>query len=222
MTSFLQSTGAVVNGLVASGLTATYGTRTVFRDLSLTVPDASVVVVTGPNGSGKSTLLACLAGSRQLDAGEIHVFGERSNPSSTRHWHNVYGVLDDFPWLPELTVLDHLMLLNTSEEAVEAAVRAFGVGHLSARLPHSLSSGQRQRCALVTIRLRAWRLLLLDEPERHLDRSGVQALAVQLTESLVPGRCAVLSTHSDELVQALPGRVLAPSIHLTAATTDDG
>ena len=48
--------------LVLEGVTAGYGGTTVLRDVSLTVPDSSVVALLGPNGAGKTTLLRVASG----------------------------------------------------------------------------------------------------------------------------------------------------------------
>lgn len=198
-----------MSGLGASGLRKTYGDLVVFDDLTFDVPGGGVVALVGPNGAGKSTLLECLAGAAPLDAGDITVGGRRSDPSSAAHWRDVFGLLDDFAWLPDLTVADHLALMSADgDDGVDAALERFGVAGLRDRLPESLSSGQRRRAALAAARVRPWRVLLLDEPEQHLDSDGVDLLAAELTALATPGRCVVLSSHSAGLVDRLGCPVL--------------
>lgn len=192
-------------GLRVAGLTKSYGASPVLADVSFDVPGGGITALTGPNGVGKSTLLDCVAGSAPFDEGTVEVFGRLSRPSSAEHWRAVHGVLDDFTWLPGLSVLDHLMLLSPepSPDAVRSALRAFGVAGAEHRRPAALSSGQRQRVALATARVRPWRVLLLDEPEAHLDTDGVKTLARELRSLLTPDRCVLLSTHDSMLVDAL-------------------
>lgn len=191
--------------LRVSGLSKRYGSQTVLSDVGFEVPAGGVVALTGPNGAGKSTLLDCLSGGSPMDSGRVEIFGRVSEPSSAQHWRSVYGVLNDFTWLSGLTVTDHLMLLapKPSLEAVRAALAAFGVLGVGDRKPTALSSGQRQRVALATARVRPWDVLLLDEPEAHLDQAGVAALARELLGMLTPERCILLSTHDAALLQAL-------------------
>ena len=210
-------------GLEAVGLTKSYGGSPVLTDYDLVVPDGRVTVLRGRNGAGKSTLLGCLAGARALDGGTINVYGNRADPSSSAYWRSVYSILDEFPWLPDLSVWDHLQLLGASPTAVTAALSAFEAAGLEDRLPRSLSSGQRQRCALATAVLRKWQVLVLDEPERHLDHEGVNLLGQRLGELVGPGRCIVLSSHSGRLVSALPESVRGPVRSLDeAAVTEVG
>jgi ABC-2 type transport system ATP-binding protein len=193
------STGLV---LQAHGLRKAFREAVVFENLDLAVGDGEIVAVVGPNGAGKSTLLECLAGAAPLDAGSITIAGEASDPSSASHWRAVFGVLDDFTWLPDLTIADHLMLLSPDRDmgGVLRALESFGVAGIRDRLPESLSAGQRQRAGLATAHVRPWQVLLLDEPEQHLDAPGVELLADQLVAMAAPGRCVVMSTHAPELI----------------------
>jgi ABC-2 type transport system ATP-binding protein len=191
-------------------LAKSYGPTSVIEGLTLAVGGGVVVALVGPNGSGKSTLLECLAGAVSFDRGLVRVLGRLSDPSSAAHWKAVYGVLDDFTWLPDLTVADHLMLMSPDgdERRVAEALQRFGVGRFGGRDPSSLSAGQRQRVALATALVRPWHVLLLDEPERHLDQAGVQVLARELVAMATTQRCVVLASHSGDLVTRLGCRVV--------------
>jgi branched-chain amino acid transport system ATP-binding protein len=43
-------------------LSASYGEASVFRDVSLSIPDGQIVTLCGRNGAGKTTLLRCVMG----------------------------------------------------------------------------------------------------------------------------------------------------------------
>ncbi len=193
--------------LEASGLTKRFGDRTILPGLSFSVSGGRALILRGGNGTGKTTLLRCLQGSERPDAGVITVDGEPQRPSSYRYWGRVYGVLDDFTWFPELTVADHLKLHDPKRDPREALSR-FGIADLSDRIAVSLSSGQLRRAALATTLVRPWTVLLLDEPEQRLDRSGVELLAAVLNDFQREGRTVVLSTHSQHLQTMLAGDVL--------------
>ncbi len=49
------------------------GDRTLFNDLSLTIPAGGIIGIIGPNGTGKTTLLNILAGLDQPDQGEVRI-----------------------------------------------------------------------------------------------------------------------------------------------------
>ena len=52
------------------------GTAEIIKDLSFTIPDGRLTVITGPNGGGKSTLAKLIMGLEKVTAGEILWNGE--------------------------------------------------------------------------------------------------------------------------------------------------
>lgn len=161
------------------GLSISFGGPPVLDGVDLTLAPRSVTVVSGDNGAGKSTLLECLAGAQPYAAGTLLLGGRPVTPQSREHWLEVHAVLDDFAWFPGLSVHDHLLLLDpdlTRTQALDALDR-LGAAHLVDRTPPTMSSGQRQRCALASAVVRPWTLLLLDEPERHLDADALPLVA---------------------------------------------
>lgn len=197
------------------GLTKSFGSTAVLEDFDLSVGGGEIVALVGANGVGKSTVLECVAGATPADRGTVTLCGSPSDTSSSPHWRSVYAMLDDFAWLPRLTVFDHLMLLSPQgdTDAVRTALRAFGVEEYAERLPESLSTGQRQRAMLSTALVRPWTVLLLDEPERRLDSEGAELLAAILPATLTEDRCAVLASHSSALVAALECRTVRLERH---------
>ena len=57
--------------LTCQSLSKSFGTRPLFRDISISFDDSERTGLIGPNGSGKSTLLKILAGIEQPDGGDI-------------------------------------------------------------------------------------------------------------------------------------------------------
>jgi len=191
--------------LSARGLRKSFGKVRVLNDLDLDLSAGDVLLVTGGNGAGKSTLLECLSGAQPLDAGELLLAGRPSNPRKRGYWRSVHGILDDFAWFPDLSIIDHLRLLDPTLTRAEvlAHLDRLCVAPLVDRLPLTLSAGQRQRCALIAAAVREWRVLCVDEPERHLDTSGVKLLARFLHEQATD-RALVIATHDDHL-RDMPG-----------------
>ena len=58
--------------LTASGLTKSFGPRTLFTNVSLQLGPSRRIALIGSNGTGKTTLLEILTGLQEADAGEIH------------------------------------------------------------------------------------------------------------------------------------------------------
>ena len=65
------------------GVSFTRGNRTIFDDISLTVPAGKVTAIMGPSGIGKTTLLRLIGGQLQPDKGEIW-FRDQNIPTLSR------------------------------------------------------------------------------------------------------------------------------------------
>lgn len=195
------------------GLRKAFGSAVVLDDLDLDLAAGTVTVVSGANGAGKSTLLECLAGAQPPDAGTLHLHGEPTSTQTTEHWRHVHAILDDFAWFPDLSVLDHLRLLDPSldRDAATAALARLGADAHVDRLPATLSSGQRQRCALASALVRPWSVLVVDEPERHLDAEAVPAVAALLASLADDGRAVLVASHDPAFTRLSSARRLVVS-----------
>lgn len=203
----MQDVEGVANVFAGVGLTKTYDSRVVFQDLSFSTSLGRALVIKGPNGSGKTTLLRCLLGGERLDAGYVVVNDEPLQTSGMGYWSQVYGVLDDFSWFPDLTIQDHLRLHDPGADT-DSALAHFGIAGLGARRASSLSSGQLRRAALATALVRPWTVLLLDEPEQRLDPPGLEQLLTAIEQFLDARRIVLLSTHLEGLQAKIPSDVL--------------
>lgn len=168
--------------LETRGLTLGYGTRTVVRDVSITINHGEMVAIVGPNGSGKSTLLRGMSRLQRPLSGQV-LLGESDIRSIGAK--DVARVLAILPQDPDggadLTVRElvwrgrypHQGILQRATpkdaEAVEWALSAADVESLTERPLGSLSGGERQRAWIAMALAQQPRVLLLDEPTSFLD-----------------------------------------------------
>jgi ATP-binding cassette subfamily F protein uup len=167
------------NLLNLKGVAKGYGSRSVFRDITLGVSAGERVGVVGRNGDGKSTLLRLIAGVEQPDEGVLTRAGDVDVALLGQA-----DELDAHHTIREALVGEH----PDHEWAGDSAFRAVldgllgGVGltrfSLGMDTPiDGLSGGERRRIALGRLLLDPPELLLLDEPTNHLDVEGVDWLA---------------------------------------------
>lgn len=136
----------------------------------------------GPNGAGKSTLLLRLAGI--LDARGVAIDGAPPQPG-----RNVR------------LLLPHARDQLTRERvADECAPHPLVAPAIHARHPLTLSGGEAQRVALAKVLAADAPLLLLDEPEAHLDAAGRALLVECIGERVKQGACVLAATHDDALL----------------------
>lgn len=196
----------------AKGLTKTLGTRTVLRDVDLTVNAGECVLLLGNNGSGKTTLLRCLAGLVGLDAGHVQWLGH--SPVDTAA-HLLIGMIGHESYLyPHLTLRENLIfagrLYNVSAPIRRASawLQAADLSEQADRLPREVSQGLRRRTSLARALVHEPPILLLDEPFSGLDHAGREWLSDLLLERRRQGRTTCLVTHEDPTTRHLADRAL--------------
>jgi ABC-2 type transport system ATP-binding protein len=179
-----------------------YGARVVLADFSLRAGAGEAVVLRGGNGAGKSTLLRCVAGLHPAAAGTVRVGDRAVDETSPRFRRMVAALLDDGAWYPSLTVREHVELVRRVNTPAARPcpepgelIDLLGLAPDADDSPARLSSGQRQRLALAMTFARPSELLLLDEPERHLDAAGRGTVAALIGGYVGAGGTALVATH---------------------------
>ena len=181
-------------------LSKSFGTRTLFRDLSLSIFSGDRVGLIGPNGSGKSTLLKILAGEEKSDTGTL----------SYRKGQCVAYVPQtcDFPdLLPEQILQNSLGDEFSDEEKLRLAQTwlsklKFPDAQISAQ---ALSGGWKKRLGIAQALIRSPDLLLLDEPTNHLDLEGILWLETFLTRE---APTTILVSHDRYFLQHTTNRII--------------
>ncbi|MGO3324964.1 ABC transporter ATP-binding protein [Gordonia sp. (in: high G+C Gram-positive bacteria)] len=197
--------------LSVSDATRRIGAQTLFTSLSFTVERGQCAAVVGPNGIGKSSLLRAVVDDELLDEGSILIDGRVPDDRSPEFRRLVVAELGEQAVFYDATVGEHIAMLAASHEVdpdIEVALRRAGIGDLRDRFPHTLSTGQRQRFALVAAFIRPARLVVLDEPERGLDAAGQEWVADELDRVTGDGAAVLVATHSRDLVERCADLVL--------------
>ncbi|HEY7267943.1 MAG TPA: ABC transporter ATP-binding protein [Solirubrobacterales bacterium] len=184
-----------------AGLRKDFGDRAAFTGVDLRVEPGGSVAVLGPNGSGKSTLLRILAGLLRPSGGEVTVLG-CSLPKETHRLRGRVGYLGHQPLLYrdlsprenlELAAALHGIDPERAATRVGALLEAVGMSARADDRVAELSAGMRQRIDICRAVLHEPQLLLLDEPDAHLDPDARGRLAPLIAAG--QGRTRVLVSH---------------------------
>ena len=191
-----------------------FGNQTVLQDVSMTIPDGSIIGVSGASGIGKSTLAKILCGVTAPDAGEIFLDGqllvsEKSNYD--RRWglaiqmvyQQPYATLDPSQkigvGLRELISYHRLTKNRQETEKLIADILAQMQlpSKILAHLPRQISGGEAQRVALARCLLLRPKLLILDEATSMLDVSTQANLLALVKAQMIPSGGSVLFISHD-------------------------
>jgi lipoprotein-releasing system ATP-binding protein len=208
-------------GLVVQNVTKQFPTRSeplsVLNGVSFELNAGENVAIVGPSGTGKSTLLHILGTLDRPTSGVVSLDGEDPSQLDDVHLasyrnHNIGFVFQDHHLLPQLSVLENVLIPVVAEGRPDAATveRARDllerVG-LSQRLDHrpaELSGGERQRVGVARALILRPKLLLADEPTGNLDRTNALAIGRLLVELQQQEQAMlVVVTHSPELASLL-------------------
>jgi putative ABC transport system ATP-binding protein len=157
--------------------------------------------VTGPSGSGKSLFLRMIA---DLDPNEgavsLNGIERGSVPAPVWRRQVVYIAAEPGWWASRVEA--HFRREDAGEAIGLASALGLTSGHLSGEVSR-LSTGERQRLALVRGILARPSALLLDEPTAALDQASVARAAELITARKRDGLIIVLVTHDDDLAVSL-------------------
>lgn len=204
------------NVLVAAGVSKVISSVTLLRPIDLRAGPGECVVLRGVNGSGKTTLLRLLAGLTEPSSGTVQLDGMPVDERDPRVRAAVGSLLGAPVTYRDLTVRDHLTLLDATwgrgrddcDERVAACLAEFAIDTLALRFPHELSSGQAQLFRLACAFFRPASTLLLDEPEQRLDQRMRNLVAAKVEARRTAGTTIVMACHDPQVTEATATTVL--------------
>ena len=175
--------------LVATHLKKSYGSRTVVKDVSLSVKSGEVVGLLGPNGAGKTTSFYMIVGLVRADAGAISIDGQSIEhmPIHRRSRLGLSYLPQEASIFRKLNVEDNVravLELQIDEagkplskaviaERLDALLKDLRVDHLRDSPSLALSGGERRRVEIARALATQPRFILLDEPFAGIDPIAV-------------------------------------------------
>lgn len=191
----------------------------ILRGITLALQPGTVSVILGPSGAGKSTLARCLVGVWPGRSGAVLLDGRPLEDWNRAELGPRLGYLPQDIELFEGSIAENIARFGSVDSAqVIAATRSADLHDMILRLPNGydtpvgeagglLSGGQRQRIALARAIYGRPVLVVLDEPNAHLDDAGEAALVRVVGELRAQRSTVVLVTHRPGIL-ALADRVI--------------
>jgi ABC-2 type transport system ATP-binding protein len=183
------------------GLSKSFGSRKVVRDLSMQVRRGTIYGFLGPNGSGKTTTIRMLTGLLTPDEGEGTCLGYDIRTQADAIKRHVGYMTQRFSLYQDLSVRENLEFvarlygLAKPLAAARAMVERLGLGGREEQLAGELSGGWKQRLALGACTLPNPQLLLLDEPTAGVDPKARREVWNEIHALAAQGLTVLVSTH---------------------------
>ena len=188
--------------LHAEGIKKSFSSHAVLDGLDWVVKPGQVIGLLGRNGAGKSTLIECLLGLRELDAGQVSIYGEGVGDLSEEARARIGYVpqkSDLFEWLTPDQMLAYFKALypRWNDAKVEGLLGRWGFDvRMRATTIGKLSGGERQRLSIIRALAHDPSLLVLDEPVSALDPVARRDFLRELIDGVIERDTTVIfSTH---------------------------
>jgi len=147
-----------------------YGSTTVLRGVSMSVPAGSVVALLGPNGAGKSTTMRMASGLLRPASGRVVFDGDDVTRLSAtgRAQRGICHIIEGRSIFPSLTVQENLLLQTprgvSRADVIEQVAAAFPVlAQRRRQVAGTLSGGEQQMLSLMRAYLAKPKVVLVDE-----------------------------------------------------------
>lgn len=195
------------NGASAAHVCFSYGEEEILNDVSLKIPEDSVVSIIGRSGSGKSTLLKLFMRFWEVQKGEVKISDTNISDINTSNLRELESFMTQETHLFHDSIKNNLRIakLNATDKEIEEACKKASVHDFIVSLPQgydtsvgelgdTLSGGERQRLGLARAFLHNAPFMLLDEPTSNLDSLNEAVILKSLKEEK-EGRTVILVSH---------------------------
>ena len=204
-------------GVSVEGLSKSFGSFEVLKNITFAVEPGEIFVLMGPSGSGKSVLLKHIVGLELPSAGRVTVDGLDASADETREQVRMALVFQSGALFNSLSVYDNLALYPREHRvANEAAIRdkvmralqILSLEGTAQKSPSELSGGMKKRVAIARGLVMEPQLMLYDEPTSELD-PVMSATIAEIIATLKDEYhvTTIVVSHDRELTLGIAGRV---------------
>lgn len=198
-----------------------YASTVALDKINLEVEEGSFTAIMGPSGSGKTTLLSVLSGMNELTSGSIFINNQdilkmkKDDLAGFRRKHLGY-IFQDYNLLDGLTIKENIMLpriLENSDvpemkEKAQYLMRLFEIEEIAGKLPHQVSGGQQQRCAIARAMMNDTSIIFADEPTGNLDSKSSKSVMHAFEQANINHKATILMVTHDPYTASYSRRVI--------------
>ncbi len=192
--------------LTVNGVSFSYKSRKILRDVNFELADRELLAILGPNGVGKTTLLRCINTILRPGAGSVMLEGKDILDLSRTEVARNLAYVAQQSRAGRRTVFEAVLLGRKPHiswkvggndlRRVDAILKTMGLDDLALRFLDEMSGGELQKVGIARALVQEPRVLLLDEPTSSLDLRNQQDI-LNMIRHIVTGHgmAAVMTMH---------------------------
>ena len=187
-----------------------YGTKRILDGVSISLKRGDMAIVEGPSGIGKTTLLNIIVGIDIPTSGEViidetKIFDLSEDKRARFRLEKIGIVFQQMNLIDDLNVMENIALpLKLAgrrwKKRVEELLKYMKIEDLRYEMPHTLSGGEMQRCAIARALANEPEILIADEPTSNLDDDNTRNIAdmiLRINEEM--GTTIIIATHDPRI-----------------------
>jgi ABC-2 type transport system ATP-binding protein len=159
------------------GISRNFGLVEAVRDVSLQVPEGSILGLIGPSGSGKTTTIRIITGAITPTTGDLRVLGQQPRRFRRQTRERIGYMPQQNVLYPDLTARENVefvaatfgLFVRKRRQRTEEVLRLVELWDVADRRVSQMSGGMQRRVALATALVHDPDLLILDEPTAGID-----------------------------------------------------
>ncbi|MDR2146165.1 MAG: ABC transporter ATP-binding protein/permease [Tannerella sp.] len=184
----------------------------IFENANITFRQGELNVVKGRSGTGKTTLITLCMGLRLPDTGAILLNGKNINSFNEENLLSKTGLVEQEPFIFEGTLAENLFFDRTPDaQYVLNLMNDFDLSHLAktekelfsvkiGKKERQLSTGEKQRIALIRALVKQAKLIFFDEVTSNLDRENAEKI-IECIKKIAKDKLVICVSHDRLLLQ---------------------
>jgi ABC-2 type transport system ATP-binding protein len=197
-----------MNILEVNHVSKQYTNHLALDDVSIHVPEGSIVGLLGPNGAGKTSLIRIITQITAADVGDIFFKGKKLSPE---HTYQIGYLPEERGLYKKMTVGEQLMYFaqlkglnqSTASKRLEEWAVRFDIKHWWNKKVEELSKGMQQKVQFIATVIHQPSLIILDEPFTGFDPINASLIKDEILRLKQEGSAIIFSTHRMESVEEL-------------------